>query len=75
MSDKKYLQDCAVEIDKRLPDNHGFILMALPFGEPLEGGENRLAYVSSMSRKDAINMLKEWLLHNDEEESWMKHIK
>ena len=31
--DKDYLQGIAREIDKRLPDNHGFILLTFPFGE------------------------------------------
>ena len=41
----------------------------------LEGENNRLTYISSMHRADAINVLKEWLIKASGEEEWMKHIK
>jgi hypothetical protein len=55
----------------KMPDHHGFILLAVP----LEGGDGRLKYVSSLKRKDAINVLKEWLIQASGEEEWMKHLK
>jgi hypothetical protein len=70
--DKQYLELCARLIDDRLPDNHGFILLVAPFGE---GPDNRLRYVSSMSREDALSVLKEWLLKCGAAEDWMRHIK
>jgi hypothetical protein len=70
--DKEYMNEAARAVDAKLPDNHGFILLAVPFGE----GENkRLTYISSMKREDAIKVLKEWFFHIGEAENWMEHIK
>lgn len=69
--DKDYLQGIAREIDKRLPDNHGFILLTFPFGE--DPGR-RCSYVSNAERASAVNALKEWLLSAGYAEDWMKHI-
>lgn len=69
--DKEYLQIAAKAVQDKLPDHHGFILMAVP----LEGGDGRLKYISSLKREDAINVLKEWLIKCGHEEDWMKHIK
>ena len=46
--------------------------MVAPFGE---GKNNRLTYISSMQRADAINVVKEWLIKSSGEEEWTKHIK
>jgi hypothetical protein len=59
-----------------LPDNHGFILMVVPYGS----GEGRLEYLSNLKREDAINLLKEFLIKEflikcGAEEDWMKHIR
>ena len=70
--DKEYLKEAARAAGAKLPDNHGFILLVAPFGE---GENNRLTYISSMNRADAINVLKEWLIKASGEEEWMKHIK
>lgn len=72
MNDREYLKEAAKAIDAKLPDNHGFILMAVPLGEDKE---RRLTYISSLKREDAINVLKEWLISCGAEEDWMKHIK
>ena len=69
--DKEYLKEAARAVEAKLPDNHGFILLVAPFGE---GENNRLTYISSMNRADAINVLKEWLVKASGEEEWMKHI-
>jgi hypothetical protein len=69
--DKEYLKEAARAVEAKLPDNHGFILLVAPFGE---GDGNRLAYISSMRREDAVNALKEWLIKASGEEDWMKHI-
>jgi hypothetical protein len=70
--DKEYLKEAARTVEAKLPDNHGFILLVAPFGE---GENNRLTYISSMQRADAVNLLKEWLIKASGEEEWMKHIK
>lgn len=72
MNNKEYLQLAAQTLEMILPDNHGFILFAFPFGE---NPDNRLAYVSNAKREDAINALKEWLLKAGASEDWMQHIK
>lgn len=70
--DKEYLKEAAKAVNAKLPDNHGFILLVAPYGE---GGNNRLTYISSMRREDAINVLKEWLIKASGKEEWMKHLK
>lgn len=70
--DKEFLKLAAQAVEAKLPDNHGFILLVTPYGE---GDNNRLAYISSMQREDAINVLKEWLIKCGAAEDWMKHIK
>jgi hypothetical protein len=69
---KEYLQKAAEAIEAKLPDNHGFILLVALSGQ---GDQNRLAYISSLKREDAINVLKEWLIQASGEEEWMKHLK
>lgn len=70
--DKQYLVEAAKIIESKLPDNHGFILLVIPYGE----GENRrLTYISSMERESTINAMKEWLIKASGPEEWMKHIK
>lgn len=69
--DKEYLKLAAKAIQEKLPDHHGFILLAVP----CEGGDQRLKYISSLRREDAIKVLKEWLINASGEEEWMKHIK
>ena len=68
--DKEYLKEAAKAVESKLPDNHGFILMAVPYEQ---GG--RLTYISSLRREDALNLMKEWLIKCGSEEDWMKHIK
>jgi len=70
--DREFLNEAAKAIKDKLPDNYGFILMAAPFeGE----GDNRLVYLSTMKREDAINVLKEFLIKCSGEEEWLKHLK
>ena len=70
--DREYLKEAARAVEAKLPDNHGFILLASEFGD---GGDKRLFYISSMRREDAINVMKEWLLKAGAAEDWMRHIK
>lgn len=69
---KEYLHLAAKEVEARLPDNHGFVLLVAPFGE---GEGQRMVYTSNVRREDAINLLKEFLIKASGEEEWMKHIK
>jgi len=70
--DKEYLREMAKLVEAKLPDQHGFILLAFPF----DGGEGqRVIYTSNANRADAINVLKEWLFMIGEDENWLKHIK
>lgn len=68
--DKNYLTLAAKDVKARLPDNHGFILLTMSYGE-----DGRLNYVSTISREDAINVLKEFLIKCGAAEDWMQHIK
>jgi hypothetical protein len=70
--DKDYLKQAGTAIKAKLPDNHGFILLVAPFGEPSEN--SRLSYISTLTRETAINVLKEWLIKASGPEEWMKHI-
>lgn len=70
--DKEYLKEAARAVEAKLPDMHGFILLAAPVGE---GDGRRLVYISNIDRDCAIAMLKEWLIQASGEEEWMKHIK
>ena len=68
--DKEYLKLAARAVDARLPDNHGFILLALPFNSQ----EGRIAYISTLHREEAIAVMKEFLLSCSAAEDWMKHL-
>lgn len=67
---RKRLNDIAHAIDERLPEKYGFLVLITPFGT-----DQILNYASNMERKDAVNMLKEWLLKCGAAEDWMKHIR
>lgn len=69
-NDKEWLREAANALQAKLPDNHGFLLLAAPYGD-----DGRLYYCASMERADAINLLKEFLLKAGASEDWMKHIK
>lgn len=70
--DKEYLKKMGCTLKDQLPDNHGFILLTFPFGD--DPGQ-RIAYMSSADRSDAINVLKEFLIKASGPEEWLKHIK
>lgn len=69
--DKEYLQLATKAVHDKLPDNHGFLLLTLPFGSD----EALTAYASNVKREDAIKLLKGFLFRIGESEDWMKHIK
>jgi hypothetical protein len=71
MIDREYLREMAKVLESKLPDNHGFILLAFPFGDD---PNQRLIYTSNARREDAINALKEFLIKAGAAEDWMKHI-
>jgi len=68
--DRDYLREMAKLLEAKLPDQHGFILLAFPF----DRDDGRLIYISNAQRKDAVNAVKEWLIKASGEEEWMKHI-
>lgn len=70
--DKEYLREMCKIVANKLPDNHGFILLAFPFGNDPHG---RMIYASNADRRDVVNALKEWLITAGAEEDWMKHLK
>lgn len=67
---REFLQLAGRDIKARLPNGWGFILLAATFGE-----DGQLVYTSDIDRKDAINVLKEFLIKAGAEEDWMKHLK
>ncbi len=83
---KEYLREMAVVLKSKLPDNFGFIVLAVPLGsEPGErsgpgdgiGGRSgdRVTYISTLERPSAIAAVKEWLLKCGAAEDWLKHLK
>ena len=71
MPDKEYLREIAKEIDKRLPDHHGFILLTFPFGDDPTA---RCSYVAKADRQDAIRVMKEFIIKAGAGEDWMRHL-
>lgn len=68
--DKEYLKAMAAAVEAKLPDNHGFIVLAVPFNSP----DGRTVYTSNCNREDAIKLLKGFLFRVGASEDWMKHI-
>lgn len=69
------MRDICHAIKERLPEHFGFIVMVSPFDNVLPMGQGgRLNYASNIQRKDAINLLKEWLIKAGAAEDWMKHL-
>jgi hypothetical protein len=69
---RRRLNDIAHTVDERLPEGHGFIVLAFPFGQSTE---NRLQYVSNANREDALKVMKEWMIKCGAHEDWMKDLK
>lgn len=70
MPDKEYLRLACISVEKVLPDNTGFLLLTMPMNT-----ENaHVAYAANINRKEAIQLLKEYLFRIGEAEGWMKHI-
>lgn len=61
------LQKLAQHIDKELPPNHGFVLLAFPFTD-----DSRLQYVSNCDRRDVVEAMKEFIAKT--EASWGAHV-
>ena len=72
--DKEYLTLAAKEIEAKFPDNHGFVLLVMPFNEAANSPANRLRYISNCERETAVKMLKEFLFRIGHAEDWMKHL-
>ena len=52
------MRNIAKNIDDRLPDGFGFVVLAFPFGD-LEGSE--IIYASNANREDIVKVMKEWI--------------
>lgn len=63
------LQAAARAAHAQLPDNVGFILITVPFGE---SEAPRAQYVSNIKRADAVGTLKELLARWGLTENWME---
>ena len=73
---ERRMRDICQAIKERLPEDFGFIVMVTPFEKRLPMGQDgRLNYASNIQRKEAINVLKEWLIKAGAAEDWMKHLK
>lgn len=66
---KQYLQDAAESVAVCMPDHHGFIILAVPIGE-----NERVSYISNLSREDAVKVLSEFAEHA-KSDVWMTHAK
>lgn len=72
---ERRMRDICHAIKERLPEDWGFIVMVTPFEKAIKKGhEARLNYASNMERKQAINVLKEWLIKAGAAEDWMKRL-
>ena len=69
--DESELNSLASHIDRCLPKGMGFFLLVAPTGDV---PDRRSQYVSNCSRKDIINVMKEWLIQCGHEEDWMKDV-
>ena len=63
------LQSAADAAKAQMPDNTGFILLTVPFGND---DEAIAQYISNMNREDAIKCLKVMLFRWGIDEDWMK---
>ena len=70
LMDKDFIKLMAQELEKKLPDNWGFLLMAAPYGED----QDQFVYTSTIRRVDALKMLKEFIIKCGAGEDWMKHL-
>lgn len=70
---RETLQAACRAANGQLPDTHGFILLVAPFGDGT--GECEAQYASSMSRDDAIKILKTLLFRWGVNEEWMNNLK
>lgn len=72
---RQQMQAICKGIEKALPPDYGFIVMVGPFNKTLPMGHGgRLNYASNIKRKEAINLIKEWLIKASAHEDWMKHL-
>jgi hypothetical protein len=69
------MQAICAAIQKEMPAKHRFLVFVLP--ETWEGQDNSTArahYAGNIDRPTAIASLKEFMLRNNSDEEWMKHI-
>lgn len=69
--DTTLMQSVAKAVDDTLPDGFGFMVFAFTFDGIVN--EPRLQYASNARREDAVNVVSEWLGHQQNKENWGKH--
>ncbi len=69
---KTRMQAIGKSVHNQIPPGWAFLVMVFPTGSA--DGRN-LRYVSNAELRDAINVVKEWLLKCGAAEDWMKEIK
>lgn len=67
--DVEWLQLAAKAAQEKIPDSHGFILLAMPYGV-----DGFMRYSATVQREDAIKVLRKFFFHIGAAEDWMKHI-
>lgn len=68
--DKQWLQECAELVKNKMPENYLFVV----FGFPISGSD-RCFYASNATRESAIEALKEWIRHAEQDGNYLKHVK
>lgn len=63
------MQKLARGIQEELPTGWGFIVMAFPLDDKM----GRLNYISNGSRKDVLEMLKQFLYRNRDPQAFNRH--
>ena len=58
-------------VDEFLPNKHGFIIFTFPTGD---APDRRTRYSSNCSRKDTVNLIKEWMIERGYDEDWMRDV-
>lgn len=53
---KQHLQVIAQKVDRELPPNFGFVVLAFEFGKT-----GQMMYVSNAEREDVVKAMKEWI--------------
>lgn len=68
--DKEWMIEAMKAAEYKMPDQQAIMLFSYPIGRP-----GNLRYSSTLSREDAITLVKQWLFAQGEKEAWMEHVK